>query len=176
MTPQHLAITVHVPQTPDLVTELAKMSSQLTCNIEAVRVTAIGDHFVITMAVTGTWDAIAKLEKALESISERKDVFLVKHRFNLREEYPQALPYTANITTLDEPGITKVISEFFFNQGLEVEELYGESYLTPTGTQMFNMSISLLIPTDVHIASLRDAFITFCDGLNIDAVLEPIRF
>jgi glycine cleavage system transcriptional repressor len=176
MTTQHLAITAHVQNSPELVSELSKVSSQLTCNIEAVRVTALGDHFVITLAISGPWDAVAKLETALASINERKDVFLIFHRFNLREEYPASLPYTANITTLDEPGITRVISEFFLGLGIDIEELYGESYLTPTGTQMYSMNIGLLIPTDIHVATLRDNFISFCDNLNIDAVLEPMRF
>ncbi|MCP4126884.1 MAG: glycine cleavage system protein R, partial [Gammaproteobacteria bacterium] len=31
------------------------------------------------------------------------------------------------------------------------------------------------IPSSIHIATLRDEFMEFCDGLNLDAVLEPLK-
>jgi glycine cleavage system transcriptional repressor len=33
----------------------------------------------------------------------------------------------------------------------------------------------LLVPANVHILSLREEFLDFCDDLNIDAILEPIK-
>jgi glycine cleavage system transcriptional repressor len=40
---------------------------------------------------------------------------------------------------------------------------------------MFSVRIALGIPANVHIASLREEFMDFCDSMNIDAVLEPVK-
>jgi len=40
---------------------------------------------------------------------------------------------------------------------------------------MFSVNMSIGIPSDVHIAGLRDEFMEFCDSLNLDAVMEPIK-
>jgi glycine cleavage system transcriptional repressor len=40
---------------------------------------------------------------------------------------------------------------------------------------MFSVHISLEVPADTHIASLREEFLDFCDRLNLDAVIEPIK-
>jgi glycine cleavage system transcriptional repressor len=44
-----------------------------------------------------------------------------------------------------------------------------------TGTPMFSVNMSVGIPSETHIASLRDDFMEFCDNLNLDAVLEPLK-
>jgi glycine cleavage system transcriptional repressor len=31
------------------------------------------------------------------------------------------------------------------------------------------------IPSNIHIATLREEFMEFCDAMNLDAVLEPIK-
>jgi glycine cleavage system transcriptional repressor len=44
-----------------------------------------------------------------------------------------------------------------------------------TGTPMFSVHMTVGIPADVHIASLREEFMDFCDSMNLDAVLEPLK-
>jgi glycine cleavage system transcriptional repressor len=44
-----------------------------------------------------------------------------------------------------------------------------------TGAPMFSVHMSVGIPADLHIAALRDEFMDFCDSMNLDAVLEPIK-
>jgi glycine cleavage system transcriptional repressor len=35
--------------------------------------------------------------------------------------------------------------------------------------------MTLDVPADTHIATLREDFLEFCDHLNLDAVIEPIK-
>ena len=50
------------------------------------------------------------------------------------------------------------------------------SYSAPhTGTPMFSVNLAIGIPASMHIAMLREEFLDFCDDLNLDAVLEPIK-
>ena len=40
---------------------------------------------------------------------------------------------------------------------------------------MFAVHIAVDIPADMQIAALREEFMDFCDQLNLDAVIEPIK-
>jgi glycine cleavage system transcriptional repressor len=40
---------------------------------------------------------------------------------------------------------------------------------------MFAMQVLIGIPSDQHIASLREDFLDFCESLNIDATMEPLK-
>ncbi len=44
-----------------------------------------------------------------------------------------------------------------------------------TGASMFSMHMTVNIPADISIASIRGDFIEFCDQLNLDAIMEPLK-
>lgn len=45
-----------------------------------------------------------------------------------------------------------------------------------TGADMFSAQVTIGIPATTHIAALRDDFLEFCDGLNLDAIMDPMKF
>ena len=44
-----------------------------------------------------------------------------------------------------------------------------------TATPMVSVHINIGIPAATHLAALRDEFLDFCDQLNVDAIMEPIK-
>jgi len=40
---------------------------------------------------------------------------------------------------------------------------------------MFAVQLNVGLPHDMHIAGIREEFMGFCDGMNLDAILEPIK-
>ncbi|MEJ2397928.1 MAG: glycine cleavage system protein R, partial [Gammaproteobacteria bacterium] len=44
-----------------------------------------------------------------------------------------------------------------------------------TGSPMFTLSMTVEIPAATHISSLREQFMEFCDQLNLDAIMEPVK-
>jgi glycine cleavage system transcriptional repressor len=40
---------------------------------------------------------------------------------------------------------------------------------------MFSVHLTVDIPATLQIAALREEFMDFCDQLNLDAVIEPIK-
>jgi glycine cleavage system transcriptional repressor len=45
-----------------------------------------------------------------------------------------------------------------------------------TGAAMFQAQFTIGVPDKLHIAALRDDFLEFCDGLNLDAIMDPVKF
>ncbi len=77
---------------------------------------------------------------------------------------------------LDNPGIVHEISNFFASQGINIEAMETSTYAAPhTGSPMFALSMTVNIPARVHVASLRENFMLFCDDRNLDAIIEPFK-
>jgi glycine cleavage system transcriptional repressor len=80
------------------------------------------------------------------------------------------------VVALDHPGIVHSLAGFFSQREINIEDLITESYAAPhTGTPMFSVHITIGIPSNLHIAVLRDEFMDFCDSMNLDAILEPVK-
>ncbi|MES9861483.1 MAG: glycine cleavage system protein R, partial [Candidatus Thiodiazotropha sp. 4PDIVS1] len=57
-----------------------------------------------------------------------------------------------------------------------IEDMTTSSYSAAhTGTPMFSVHLSVGIPSESQIAVLREEFMDYCDALNLDAVIEPIK-
>ena len=59
---------------------------------------------------------------------------------------------------------------------MNVEEIETKTYpAAHTGTAMFSLDMTISVPADSSVRTLRDEFIVFCDDLNLDASLESKR-
>ena len=77
---------------------------------------------------------------------------------------------------MDHPGIVHHLASFFSKRDINIEDMSTSSYAAAhTGTPMFSVQMTVGIPSTIHIATLRDEFMEFCDSMNLDAVLEPIK-
>jgi glycine cleavage system transcriptional repressor len=173
--PKFLVISSIGTDKPGIVNQLAKACSTNQCNIIDSRMTVLGGEFAVIMMVSGSNDSITKLEADLPSISEELGLTTTVKHTQQRDSSP-ALAYSVSVVALDNPGIVHEIAQYFSNQHINIDDLQTGTYSTPhTGTQMFNLSMTIRLAADTHIASLRDEFMDFCDDLNLDAIIEPLR-
>ena len=64
----------------------------------------------------------------------------------------------------------------FQSRGIDIAELSTRSYAAAhTGAPMFSVQMIVHVPSRIHIAALREEFMDFCDHLNLDAILEPVK-
>jgi glycine cleavage system transcriptional repressor len=76
----------------------------------------------------------------------------------------------------DKKDLMFAVSAFLQERGVVIEEVTASRHQAPYfNHRVFSSKFVLLVPTDVHILSLREEFLDFCDDLNIDAILEPIK-
>lgn len=161
---------------PGIVDELARLASESRCSIADSRMAVLGQEFAIILMVSGTWDAIAKLEVQLPAIGRRLELEILVRRTESRPAQKAAIPYNVHVIALDNPGIVHEIANFFASQGINIEAMETSTYAAPhTGSQMFALSMTVNIPASLHIASLRESFMIFCDDRNLDAIIEPFK-
>ncbi len=156
---------------------LARRIADAGCNLSDARVSTIGGDSSLVLVASGTWDALAKLENALGKLGRDEDMHLVHYRTQPREPDSRLLPYLVEVVSADRPGILVRIVEFFHRNRISVEQLNSMRYQAmQTGAEMFQAQITIGIPSDSHIATLRDDFLELCDSLNLDAIMDPVKF
>jgi glycine cleavage system transcriptional repressor len=159
-----------------IVDELARAASDSRCNIADSRMIVMGQEFALIMMLSGTWDAIAKLEAQLPNLGKRLSLAITFKRTEPRAVQADAMPYNVHVIALDNPGIVHEIANFFAIQGINIEAMETSTYAAPhTGSPMFALSMTVNIPARVHVASLRENFMLFCDDRNLDAIIEPFK-
>ncbi|MEO6925928.1 MAG: glycine cleavage system protein R [Rhodanobacter sp.] len=156
---------------------LARRIADAGCNLSESRVSTIGTEVSLMLLASGAWDALAKLETALTKLARDESLRLVHYRTGPRENSAHLLPYLVEVVAADRPGIVVRIVEFFSQHEISVEQLNSTRYQAmQTGADMFQAQFTIGIPADIHIAALRDDFLELCDGLNLDAIMDPVKF
>lgn len=159
-----------------IVDELARAAADTRCNIADSRMIVMGQEFALIMMVSGTWDAIAKLEAQLPNLGKRLGLVITSKRTEPRPVQTEAMPYNVHVIALDNPGIVHEIANFFAVQGINIEAMETSTYAAPhTGSPMFALSMTVNIPARLHVATLRENFMLFCDDRNLDAIIEPYK-
>lgn len=159
-----------------LVEKLTRAINEAGCNIEESRMTAMAGQFAVLMRVTGSWDALAKLESRLPGVGEELGLAIVQRRTRGTKAERPLVPYVVEVSALDQPGIVNSLATFFSRLRINIESLNTDAYPAPhTGAPMFAVRMTLGIPADAHIATLRGDFLDYCDGQNLDATFEPVR-
>lgn len=171
-----LALSALGPDGPGIVQDFAGAIMESGCNIVESRVTRLGSELGIQMLVAGNWRTIARLEQAIPDLGDSLSL-QITHRA-AEDPVPQheMLPYAIDLVSMDQPGILFRLVRFLAQRRVLVTDLSTTSYTAQlTAAPMVSLHMSVSIPAEIHIATLREDFMILCDELNVDAVLEPIK-
>jgi glycine cleavage system transcriptional repressor len=172
----YLVISALGRDRPGIVDALTKAILDNGCNIIDSRMMVLGGEFSILLMLSGPWNAIAKMEDVVEALEKHLDLTIIARRTALREPQSGCLPYTVEVVSIDHPGIVNQVAHFFSSRNINIEDLYTSTYpAAHTGTPMFSLTMTAGVPGHIHIASLREEFMHFCDDLNLDGVIEPVK-
>ncbi len=171
-----LAISVLGNQSKEFATETLSALSVCQCQLIELRAASLTRLTGLFLLIDGNWNHIAKLEVMLEALARR---YALQISF-LRPENPNkpaaGVPYTLETISLEKKDMMFAITSFLTERGIVIEEInanrHQASYFE---NDVFVSKFVLLVPEQVRILSLREEFLDFCDNLNIDAILEPVK-
>lgn len=173
----YVLITAVAKDSQPLLLPLTRRIRDCGCNVLESRLSCLGRDVVIACLVVGSWDAIAKLESGLPRLQREDGVQATMQRSEARANQATLLPYLVEVVAADKPGILHELAEFFSTRSISLEQLTSSRYRAmQTGAEMFSAQITIGVPAKTHIAALRDDFLEFCDALNLDAVMEPVKY
>jgi glycine cleavage system transcriptional repressor len=158
------------------VAEILPTIRDCKCNVLEIRSSRLGQSTASYLLIQGNWNQIAKVESALDTLQKRIEIKISALRTEAKEKGRECVPYTLETISLDKESIIESITTFLMEHNIEIEEITGSSYQAPYAqTPVFSTKFVILVPPQIHLLSLREEFLDFCDHLNIDAILEPIK-
>ncbi len=173
----HLLINAYTTHPHSPLLAVTRRIADSGCNLVDTRLATVGRDVSMTALTTGSWDAVAKLETMLAKLEREEGLKLVWYRTGAKPQQSNLLPYVVEVIASDKPGILFQLADFFDHQGITIESLQCSRYRAmQTGADMFSAQLTIGVPADMHIAALRDDFLEFCDHLNLDAIMDPMKY
>ncbi len=173
----HLLINAYSTHPESPLLSVTRRIADSGCNLVDARLSTVGRDVSVTALATGSWDAVAKLETMLTRLERDEGLKLVFYRTGPKVVQSNLLPYIVEVVAADQPGILFQLADFFDRQGITIENLQSTRYRAmQTGAEMFSAQVTIGVPANMHIAALRDDFLEFCDHLNLDAIMDPMKF
>ena len=173
---QFIAISAIGNDRIGLVHDLSKTVADCGGSISESRMTALGSDFAMLLLVSGNWHSIARIETELNKLAETSGVTIQLRRTTERATREDMVPYSVDVVCLDQAGIVSAVSGFFAARGIDIGELSTRGYAAAhTGAQMFSVYMIVNVPARIHVGALREEFMDFCDQMNLDAILEPVK-
>ena len=173
----HLLINAYTTHPESPLLSVTRRIADSGCNLVDSRLATVGRDVSMTALATGSWDAVAKLEAMLGRLDREEGLKLNWYRTAAKVSQSNLLPYIVEVVAADKPGILFQLADFFDRQGITIENLQSTRYRAmQTGAEMFSAQLTVGVPANMHIAALRDDFLEFCDHLNLDAIMDPMKF
>lgn len=172
----HAVLTIQSAYRPRIIERCLKALSDCNCNVIDSRVTIFGAELSIAAMVAGSWDAIAKLERALPALQEKFDFDFQLRRSAPPEQTEPEMPYAIEACAVDRVGVLHDIVDFLIGAGVSIRDLNTGTYAASrSGTTMCSFHATIGIPADTSIAAIRGDFNELCERLNLDAIMEPMK-
>ena len=175
-----LSITALGSNQINFIVEILPAIRDCNCSILEIRSSRLGKSSAAYLLVQGNWNQIAKLETTLDNIQKRLDIKLnvlrPEQKDKEKEKEKDCLPYSLETISLDRDNVVESITSFLFDREISIEEIAGSSYQAAyIQSAVFSTKFIILIPSQLPLLTLREEFLDFCDQLNIDAILEPVK-
>ena len=161
---------------PGIIEELSRAALDCGCNILDSRMAVLGGDFALLLQLAGNWNTLAKLEDQLPGLEERLSLKITSRRTHEAPLVRDMMPYAVEVVAMDQPGIVHHLARFFSQREINIQEMITSSYpAAHSGTPMFSVHLRVGIRGNIRISDLREEFAEFCDNLNLDAVIEPVK-
>lgn len=173
---QHLAVSAIGADRTGMVHDLTRIITDCGGNIAESRMASLGAEFAMLLLVNGNWHALARIESELKRLAESGALTVHLRRTEARAPRKDMLPYSVDIVSLDQTGIVAGLSGFFAARNIDISEVATRSYAAAhTGAPMFAVQMIINVPGKLHVSQLREEFMDYCDSMNLDAILEPVK-
>jgi len=171
----HLVISAIAPNRPGIANEITSLVTHCGCNIQETKMKSMGNTFSLVLMASGEWNAIAKLEHVMPTRAHSMGMTTMLKRVELAETENLGLPYRVKFFSSDNLGIANEITAFFAERNVNIEQMSCDTFLAQhTNAPIAEIKLTISVPVDTKLSSLRSDFNDFCIQQNLDATFQPI--
>ena len=173
---QQLVISALGEYQADLMKSISSVLQECGASIMDCRMDILGKEASIALMVSGSWDAIAKLEGMLEKLGKDLGLQIIAKRTTGRTPEQKKIPYNIEILSTNENHIISKLTRFLSENEITICEFYTNTFHSPHSDQaLMSIHMTVNIPAGNSISMLRSDFLDFCDRYNLDGIMEPVK-
>jgi len=173
MSTSYLVLSALGPDRPGLVADLTTFLAERGANVEDSRMAVLGGEFGMMALVSGSAEAIARVEAELAQLSPKTGASFVSRRTRSPEEHRkgEALPVTIEAESFDREGIVRAIAAALEALAVNIVSLETTQWSAPfTGATLFRIVVQADVPRATGLPQLRRAMekVGVEESLDID--------
>jgi len=170
-----LVISAIAPNRPGIANDITSLVTQCGCNIQETKMKSMGNTFSLVLMASGEWSALAKLEHVVPSRAHSMGMTTMLKRVEYQETPNAGLPYRVKFFSSDNLGIANEITTFFAERNVNIEQMSCDTFLAQhTNAPIAEIKLTVSVPPEVKLSSLRHDFNEFCNVQNLDATFQPM--
>ncbi|WP_144393421.1 glycine cleavage system protein R [Pleionea sediminis] len=159
-----------------IANELAHIIQEFGATILEGHMTVMSKEFAVIIEVTGPWNALAKLEHQLPLRAHQLGLLTMLKRTESLEENKQTTAYRVTISTVEDRGIIKRLTQFFSDNKINIDELNCRTYLAPHSEDLMGeVKLTVTMPDDFNVEEIRTKFEQFCLDENLSGIITPLK-
>src|SRR5690606_39371897 len=112
---QFLVISALGRNPMELTNVLCRASNENRCAVGNTRLTRHGEYWALALEISGTWDALARMETVLPGLAKKHDFTAQMVRSEALDARPQALPYVPYVSSDYPPDILNAPCQCFID-------------------------------------------------------------
>lgn len=175
-TSMQLTLVVLSKKSAHFIERLLASIANCHCRVIELRYSHLAQTTASYILIDGDWNHIAKLESALDSLQKRLAITINVLRPDADSEDNEGISYSLETISLNRDNVVESIIGFLSEHEVDIEEIHASCYRgSYLESPVFTTNFVLLIPPQVKLLALREDLLDLCDGLNIDAIIEPIK-
>lgn len=170
-------VTAFGEDRPGIVARLTEVFVKNQANLEESRMCILGGEFAAIMLVTVEKDSIAGLNHDLEGLRSKEMIVATtkETRAQAPDRFKNHTPYKLRVRGADHEGIVHTVSSFLHDQSINIQEV--ETGVTPapeTGTPLFSMTATILVPEKISQKELRKSLMQIADSESVDIEIDSL--
>lgn len=171
----YLVLTAVGADRPGIVNTITRHVSSCDCNIEDSRLALLGGEFTFIMLLSGSWNAIARIESTLPLAGAELDLMIVMKRTECNPKPPYPATVWVQIDVDDSAHIIEKFTDFFASRQLDIAELASKTLARPHAAPL----LSIQIAAHSHISApkqqtLIDDFHVLCQKLGAQGAINVV--
>jgi glycine cleavage system transcriptional repressor len=166
-----LVLSALGPDRPGLVAEVTEYLTERGVNVEDSRMAVLGGDFGILVLVSGTAEAVARVEADHDALCDKTSLSVMLRRTKSPEDHRRAavIPCVVTAEAIDQEGIVRAVSRALHKVGVNIVSLETTAYEAPvTGSPLFRLEARVDVPQATGVARVRRAMEEVATAENLD--------
>lgn len=170
--PQYLVITAVGTDRPGISNKVTRLVTDSSCNIVDSRIASFGSEFTLIMLLSGTANAISRIENTLPLLGQQHDLITMMKRTSPHQDRDIFYTIDAFVESEDRPGLTEKFTDFLANRDIDLKTLSAQTLKKGENQNTFQIQITAEIFKECHIIEIQEQFEALCASLNVSGKIN----